>query len=84
MLLSDENILSMHEFINSKPSYSFWVGVGVAVAEELVKNDSKTPDIWLVGESGLIDGLWGIPVIRWAVVNLQELNLNIRLQWAVG
>lgn len=46
---------------NSKLSYSFWVGVHVTVGKELMKDDSKTPDIRFVGELGLTDGLWSVP-----------------------
>lgn len=46
---------------NSKRSYSFWVGVHVTVGKELMKDDSKTPDIRFVGELGLTDGLWSVP-----------------------
>lgn len=41
--------------------HSFWVAVHITVGEEFVKNDSETPDVGFVGESGLTDGFWGVP-----------------------
>lgn len=74
----------------SKPSYSFGVGVHVTVGKELMKNNSKTPDIWLVGESGLTYGLRSVPehkiIFQWLfkewLLIRAKLHYNL-FAWAV-